>query len=309
MSLLIAGEISQSKHEWFWHFNKLLHDKLRQSNHDVRLVTPSGKNQSGYNTYDVFGDSISFNLNNILIGNEDTKKILMFTTFFDLRQLCGRSCNIPSENLVGIYSGHYDEKIIDRDCGNIKHLLKPWLFRPWRSNDMLIEDCYQPENNNIYFRGLFIPGIRDVITSINDISSPGVDIKGVKEKDYQTKLPKARVGFSVSGIRDMCNRDVELWAAGIPFIRPRFTSKLMIDIPDDVYIPVDWEPNYNALTPIPADKEKLAADIINKFNEVKDDHEYLNQIGQNGYEFYKQHFTMEKIIQNSYNILLKEELI
>ena len=84
---------------------------------------------------------------------------------------------------------------------------------------------------------------------------------------------------------------------------------LLIDIPDDTYIPVDWEPNYNALTPIPQNIELLSQHIIEKYQSVRKDYNYLNKISLNGYNFYKSNFTMDLMIKNTFNLLLKSNII
>ena len=305
--LLFLGDMSEGQHEWFSHFNFLFFNHLKNKGFDVNHVGSTSKCKSGYPVRELFKNFISFNQNNLIIANSKTKKCILFTTFFDLRQLKSNLNNFPLDNIECVYSGHYDEKIIRKDWPEIEFKIKPWYFRPWRANSYYEENCYNPKNNNIYYRGLFIPKVRDLLKNLSSTSLPNVDIKHEKIscKNYMEDLKCSRVAFSMSGIRDMCNRDVEYWLAGIPFIRPRFTSKLIVEIPDDVYIPVDWEPEYSttAGTPIPKDINKLNFDILEKFKEVQYNYELLNKISENGYSFYKKNFTMENIINKSFDLL------
>ena len=154
-----------------------------------------------------------------------------------------------------------------------------------------------------------IPGVRNLLDHLYKSNIKGINIQSSKSKNYHEELTSSRLAFSMSGIRDMCNRDIEYWLTGMPFIRPRFTSKLLINIPDDTYIPIDWEPNYNALTPIPKNIELLSQHIIEKYQSVRKDYNYLNKISRNGYNFYKSNFTMDLMIKNSFNLLSQSNMI
>jgi len=306
-SILHLGEKCNNTSEWFWIFNSRFLELLQSKKINTKVVEPYGKDY--YKKRKLFGHEISFNANNLVIANEDTEKCVVFTTFFDLLQLKGGFKNLPVENIQAIYSGHYDEAIIERDWPEIKDKIKPWYFKPWWANSRYEENCYNPTNDSIYFRGLLIPRVRDLLTHLDNSNTPGIDIKSGKSENYFKEVKASKMAFSISGIRDMCNRDVELWLMGIPFIRPRFTSKLIVPIPDDTYIPVEWESNYNYPTPIPADVDTLAKDVIEKYNEVKGNSKLLAQISKNGYNFYKDNFTMDHIIQKSFEILKEEGIL
>ena len=308
-NILHLGDHYNNSMEWFWRFNTLFFEFLQSKKINLSMVEPTGSNSFNYNKRHLFGFEVAYNLNNLIIANNDTKKCVLFTTFYDLPKLKSGLKNLPLENIQAIYTGHYDQVIIERDWPEIKEKIKPWFFRPWHCNTQYTDNCYSPSNNNMYFRGLLIPKVRDVLTLLNNCNTLGVDVRPERAKNYLEEIKSCKVGFSMSGIRDMCNRDIELWQMGIPFIRPRFTSKIIVPIPDDTYIPVDWDYNYNYLTPIPSDIDTLANDIIEKYNEVNNNKKLLTQISKNGYNFYKDNFTMENIIRKSFNILEKENII
>jgi hypothetical protein len=305
--ILHIGERDTNTSEWFWIFNSRFLELLQSKKINTEVVEPYGEDY--YRKRNLFGYEISFNANNLVIANEDTEKCVIFTTFYDLLQLKGGFKNLPDDNIQAIYSGHYDNAIVERDWPEIKDKIKPWYFKPWWSNSRYEENCYNPTNDNIYFRGLLIPVVRELLTCIDNINAPGVDIKSGKSKNYFEEVKSSKMAFSMSGIRDMCNRDVELWLMGIPFVRPRFTSQLIITIPEDTYIPVDWKSDYNYLTPIPADVDVLANDVIEKYNEVKGNKKLLTQVSKNGYNFYKENFTMDHIILKSFELLEKEGIL
>ena len=312
MSITIAGPACKiHAPEWIPFFNAKLIDALKDRGVHVKQADQQGISPANYNQYNIFGIDVAFNLNNVIVGNNQTKKCVLFTTWYDLPQLMdiihvGR---IPSDQIV-IYTGHYDKAIIDRDLANYN--VKPWIFRPWRKPSLYPQKLYNPKNNNLFWRGMHIEKVRDFIYNIIELSEPGVDVSF----DYQTfdtynnNILQSGVGLSMSGIRDMCQRDVEYWMFGIPFIRPKFTCELSIEIPTDVYIPIEYEYNYQRyFTPAPNNSEKLASDIINKYREVKNNHELLRDVSCRGHQFYKENFTVEKIIDRSIKILEQEDIL
>ncbi len=220
---------------------------------------------------------------------------------------------LPPKQLVKIFSGHYDEFIINRDCKSISNKFSPWYFRPWQHTSNY-SNTWNPKNNNLFFRGLYIPKVRDTIKVLDSKKIADIDVSIDPNKrqnflTYHNNTCSSLINLSISGIRDMCNRDIELWRAGCPFIKPRFTSQLLVDIPDDVYFPVEWDQDYNYITPIPKDKDKLAHDIIDKFNSIKTNKNLIKKTSELGKIFYRDNFSMSKICQNSFNLLLKSGLL
>ena len=304
--LFIGGTNTKSKMEWFWTFNHLFWELLTKKGFELETPERTGhKNPSGWHKHHLFGHETALNPNNLLIANPKNEKAILFTTLFDLRQVCGGYCDIPRKNMTAIYSGHYDDQIVNRDVGDdLRDKVKPWYFRPWNWESILPENCYNPKDNSIFFRGLLISTVRNLLIPLQDSNVKGMNIRAGKCKDWKELMCQSGLCFSMSGIRDMCNRDIEYWRAGVPFIRPRFTSKLIVDIPDDTYFPVEWEPNYSkCATPIPRDQNKLAEDVIEKYLEIRDNKKLLKQVGDNGYQFYKKHFTAENILKNSFKLL------
>ena len=93
--------------------------------------------------------------------------------------------------MVVLHSGHYDQKIIDRDVReDIRHKVKPWYFRPWNWETLYPENCYKPQNESIYFRGLYISTVRNLVKRLEDCGVKGIDIKGSKKKTIKQKCVK-----------------------------------------------------------------------------------------------------------------------
>ena len=315
MKLQYMGGTCNNQLEWFWDFNRKMIAVLEENGYEmspVPGVKSGSRNPSGWPHMDLFGHKTALNANNLLIANPKTEKALLFTTLFDLRQICGGYCDLPVDNMVQIYSGHFDEAIIDIDGGSFKKIIKPWFFRPWNREGGYIQNSYNPQNKNLFFRGINIPGIRTCAEQLQQLGIPEVDVVFSKtnRNDYCKLLVEAGVCFSLSGIRDMCNRDIEYWRAGVPFIRPRFTSKLIVDIPDEVYFPVEWESTMQRTrTPVPVNPKQLALDVIDKYREIIDNKKLLKEVADNGYDFYKKNFTTEHVVKESFKLLQESNIL
>lgn len=176
-------------------------------------------------------------------------------------------------------AGHYG-----RDC-------LYWLLHE-QLNDMCL-NTYGGGNKNhhMYKHKHVVDGLDNVNTKGKQLFTSG--------NDFLKACSSYLVNLSLSGVKDMCYRDIELFSVGCPMIRPRFTAQLMVDIPDDVYIPIDFVARKDGpLADIePADHEKLAYDIIDTWNNVKNDKEYLTKVSKNAKEFWREHFSNEKQLE------------
>jgi hypothetical protein len=229
-------------------------------------------------------------------------KAIIFTTYWNTCELYNHIKSIFKEYDTVVYSGHYNKKLLLNEWKGDISKIKPWLFRPLRWERP--EVTYNPELSKLYFRGLFISGPRSVLNNLIKIDNEEIDIKfNTRDLDYFDKCSQAKLSLSLSGIRDICNRDIEFWSRGIPSIRPKFSCNLAVDIPEDVYIPVEFEGKPSGFGIKPNDNEKLCKSIVDKYNEVKNNTKLLNQVSKNAREFYNSNFTPEKISEFSLKLL------
>lgn len=115
----------------------------------------------------------------------------------------------------------------------------------------------------------------------------------VFQEDYIKYLMKYRCGISLNGNAEICNRDIEYMALGMPVIRPLLKHTKMYDdlIPNFHYIAYDFQrySSDNAIhlaCPLNYDYTELAESLINRWNEVKNDYEFLDYIGYNARKWY-----------------------
>jgi hypothetical protein len=253
------------------------------------------------------------NANNVAVINQRTSQIVMFTTFWNLEQLIEANKSTFDRHLVKLFSGHYNHIEIEAiaELFQTGYPIKPWFFRPlfWDFGDYQ----YRPELESMFFNGLDIQHSRDFVKILAGSTDDRLDL--TVSSDHSRKLPKAeyyrrccrhRVCLGAPGIRDMCNRDVEYFKMGIPMIRPRFSSKLLVEIPDDVYFPVDCEVYgtlNHRLAGMPLDHQKLAEAVLAKFLEVVGDPERLWQVSKRAQQFYQSFLNDRHIIDRSVDLL------
>lgn len=251
--------------------------------------------ESGHKVY-VHGNAMFF-------INEETKNALCITTFFDLRQLCSINKELFANYNVTIYSGHYNQQMIDLEVNKDVKVV-PWTFRPWKWRK--INGFYNPSIDKLFFRGIPIRYSRDFVDILNKKNLEDLDV-ALEKQSYQLYFENAikyRACLSAFGIRDMCNRDIEYMSLGIPSIRPRFSSQLIFEIPDDVYIPVEFTQRSHLPFGLPQDHEKLANDVLDTWNSVKNDETLLNSVSKRAFEFYNDTFTPEVAIDLTSKIIL-----
>lgn len=107
----------------------------------------------------------------------------------------------------------------------------------------------------------------------------------LSREQYFDSLTKYKVGLSIPGVGEICHRDVEYMAIGIPFIKFEFLTKWSPElIPNYHYISIDR-------IDIEAGKERYGGEVyaelyIKRFLEVKDDKEFLDFISTNSRKYY-----------------------
>jgi hypothetical protein len=182
---------------------------------------------------------------------------------------------------------------------SFKHDLNEPLSYPVYSVEVesLIENIYQNDqitrdNDVLTFRG-FLYLFREYL-SLDPFFN--VTNERLSYYNYLVELKKCKIGLGLNGAGEICNRDIEILGLGTPLLRPRlesvFYNKL---IPDYHYISFEIGENH----------ESTKQNLLEKFNSVKDNPEFLNFISQNGRKWYEENGTIEsnkKILINTINL-------
>jgi hypothetical protein len=130
-------------------------------------------------------------------------------------------------------------------------------------------------------------------------------------KMYFNEAIQYKIGLSIPGVGELCYRDIEYMAVGIPMMRFEYVTQLNpLLIPNYHYISIDRidteeDKRFNGGI---VHRERVAeqrhADAyLNKFKEVKDNKEFLEFISKNAREYYETYLHPTTRLQHIINIL------
>lgn len=316
MKLIIFGEYP-SKHvraEWFPGFNHFFVNEYLQKDFEI-IKAKCIDSRPPQKIYQYEDHIIQINANSLILFNPENNKSICFSTFYNLRQLKGDNKKFFNETLIKCFAGHYNDSLVSQEWGSTDKI-SPWYFRPHFWGNTLTRNKYNPSKCQAFFRGIFIKGSRQFIKTIqeNHTEDPEINIKigKMQPPKYAEELCASRCAVNAPGIRDMCYRDIDNFIMGVPTIRPRFTSRMLVEVPDEVYIPVDHDVisdrRRSRLHGMPANHKDLAESIISKWHEVKNDKIFLQNISNNAKEFAAQYFSKEAMAKNTFNLMKENNL-
>lgn len=210
-----------------------------------------------------------------------------------------------------LYSQYVPDQMVFHTRKNA-HKYYPWIYFPQNTADFdeiySKRKCMADLKEQMYFKGT--REYRPIIGHMN----PSIlsDNAGLGHRDYLEEMAGYRLALSVGGAAngDICYRDVESMALGIPMIRFEYVVALSpnlipnyhyfsIPIPDDL-------PLQNAVRKDRLGGKRHAELIENRFKEVVGDFDYLNFVSDNARRYYVENLSPKVRARNT---LLKLGLI
>lgn len=130
---------------------------------------------------------------------------------------------------------------------------------------------------------------------------------------YLEMAIKYKVGLGISSLAELCYRDIEYMAVGIPMIRLEYVTKTNPPlIPNFHYIAVDRKkynlpgtennPNWGAHMDVQGGDVYVQA-YKERFLEVKDDIEFLKFISENAHDYYIKYCSPQNRLSHLLNLL------
>jgi hypothetical protein len=137
----------------------------------------------------------------------------------------------------------------------------------------------------------------------NEVIYGGEPIGGFDK--YATEMLDFKLALSVAGRGEMCYRDIECMAMGVPFIRFEYTTELNPPlIPNFHYISVDRPDDLKDWMNLDRNGEHHHAEMITKrYLEVIDDTEFLEFISKNAREYYENYLSPTSSVKHTINLL------
>jgi len=109
--------------------------------------------------------------------------------------------------------------------------------------------------------------------------------------DYLSMAIKYKMGIAISGVGEVCYRDFEYLALGIPMLRLEYIMELNPPlVANEHYIAVKRTEELG--WSVKSDEyggEKFAEAYVERYLEVKDDQEFLDKIAKNGRDYYMEY--------------------
>ena len=119
-------------------------------------------------------------------------------------------------------------------------------------------------------------------------------VYNINKEEYMTELNLHKINLSLNGHGEVCNRDMEIMGLGNVLLRTKFVAQFHEPlIPDVHYVAVDFE-DYR-------DYKTTADKLIAKYNEIKDNKDFLDYVGNNAREWYLRNGCVE----GNANLLIK----
>jgi len=229
----------------------------------------------------------------MIIEDYDTKETQILSVSDDLTPT---SLNLQSyDNTKKIFISQFiRDKVYHHVNEKYWEKYNPWIYFP--SNEYDLESYYEKRKNMInkqeklYFRGETFS--REILQYFNsDVFHGGNSIGGFDS--YANELINFKLGLSVAGRGEICYRDIEYMALGVPFIRFEYTSEFFEPlIPNFHYVSVDRPDDLFDWMKLDRLGEKHHAElIIKRYLEVKDDDKFLNFISKNAKEYYNKYLS------------------
>lgn len=198
------------------------------------------------------------------------------------------------------------EKIVHHLRKENEEKYSPWIYFP--SIECDLDKFYNLRRtktefiNKMYFRGA--ASYRPIINHLDTDVFEGGDSIGSFEP-YANNLINYELALSLAGRGEICYRDIECMAIGIPMIRFEYLSEFSVPlIPNYHYVSVERPSDLKGWIKLDREGEKHHADLITKrFLEVRDDKQFLQKISENARKYYESYLSSDSNINHTLNLL------
>jgi hypothetical protein len=282
-------------HKWTWDEVFLELTLYLKDKYDAKVVHHKGAD--GINLY-LHIDELNFDMPNcVLIIHNSEDGSLTGITFEDNP---GEVVNLfiernrPDDKLLVFQFSNKWPSNFDRSTYNFKILQGVHYTHSPKTNP----DYYYNERrlhvllNKPFIEKMFYLGREDrgTISELRKLDLVTEFIPGSTNDFYMEQLIKYKLGIGIPGVGEMCCREFECMAAGVPVIKFEFITQLNPPlIPNFHYIAISRE-KYGIPEDCHLDQRGTEAHtqgFIDRFNEVKNDEEFLRFIAKNGREYYE----------------------
>jgi hypothetical protein len=241
----------------------------------------------------------------MIIENLSTDEIFIFSVSDDLTPAILNLQKNPKVKKVFV-SQFIREKIYHHVNEEYQEKYYPWIYFPSYQHDFKLYNkinSFFPEKiDKMYFRGS--ASYRPIMNYLDKTYFEGGDAIGGFEA-YSKDLIKYKVALSIAGRGELCYRDVECMAMGIPLLRFEYLSELYQPlVPNVHYISVDRPDDLKSWKILDREgNEEHAKLLVEKYISIKDDLNFINQISLNARSYYDEFLSKESRIKLTKNLI------
>lgn len=226
------------------------------------------------------------------IRNVDNRKYIIVSYWDRAIELTWEGNGWDNQNKVDLLTSagvHYDMDYtpFSYTCYNLEFEKLSELHRkPWN----------EKTNPNLLFRGFLYAERKSM-----QLYKPQYFAEDRKHPEaYFEELNDSKISLSLNGAGEICNRDMEILCSGSVLLRPKLNQKFHNElIPDVHYIAVDRVNN-------PVEQLDL---LLKKYEEIKDNSELLNNISNNGLEWFNNNGSMTSNVELLKKLINLDKLI
>jgi hypothetical protein len=206
-------------------------------------------------------------------------------------------------HLKKVLVSQFSRNDIKSSTGDNFEKYHPWIYFPSDLFDLNPYIQKRKEIETLVDKMFFKGSSLEDRTILKHISTDYLDGVGstCDQNCYFSDLINYKIGLSVAGRGELCYRDIEYMALGIPFLRFEYTTDLNPNL----------KPNFHYISiPRPEDliydrlgTEEHGKMIEKRFLEVKDDKDFLFYISDNATKYYESYLAYDNNIKHTLNLL------
>ena len=234
-----------------------------------------------------------------------------------LRQLIS-SCGFSRQHYATIQATAAADEVLPTVPVEILHT--PFTYNIYApSSYPIIDRLYaalplpRHRRSSLSFRGLISP----LRTQLLEALPPGaVEVYDIRKggllprEAYLVEITTHRVGLSLNGAGEICNRDMEILGLGVPLFRPALHCEFHDPlVPDVHYIKACDAPDVmNAGSFRFSDPERAAVQLLKTWERVRADNELLESVAANGRQWYERNVRFSRQIELALSLLEVDRL-
>ena len=241
----------------------------------------------------------------MIIENITDKEVHILSVSDDLTPAILNMNYIPEVKTI-LVSQFIREKIYHHVSDEYRGKYSPWIYFP--SNDFDLDRYYYERKlkneliEKMYFRGS--ASYRPILNYFSDDVFHGGDSIGGFDT-YAKELINYSVSLSLAGRGELCYRDIECMAMGIPLLRFQYLSEMKEPlVPNKHYISVERPEDLRSWSILDREGNSEHASLLTeKFLSVIKEKDFLRYISENAREYYNNYLSPKSSVDFTIKLL------